>query len=52
MITVLHRGVPKNVPVYHESWGITSGIYVHRLEFFRGYVKISTLLHRGVGQNN
>ena len=47
MITVLHKGVPKNVPVYHESWGITSGIYVHRLEFFRGYVKISTLLQGG-----
>ena len=52
MITVLHRGVPKNVPVYHESWGITSGIYVHRLDFFGGYVKISTSLHRGVGQND
>ena len=47
MITVLHRGVPKMITVYHESWGITSGIYAHSLEFFRGYVKISTLLQGG-----
>ena len=38
--------------MYHDPWDITSGICVHRLDFFGGYVKISTSLHRGVGQND